>query len=122
MDTRVVKEKFIVLKFCHHQNTGQNRVLYTLLCFFICVVPVHFHNNNSIYPTNVHSLLCKTLHRFANMFRSRGIIIRAPHTLNIVLLLYTQSVTCHDPPWTHTGDKNDTSTSIKAYTQYTIHL
>jgi hypothetical protein len=44
--------------------------------------------SNSIYPTNAHSLLCKTLHRFANMFRSRGIIIRAPHTLNIVMLLY----------------------------------
>ena len=42
-----------------------------------------------MYPTNAHSLLCKTLHRFANMFRSRGIIIRAPHTLNIVMLLYT---------------------------------
>jgi hypothetical protein len=30
-----------------------------------------------------------------------------------------QSVPSHDPPWTHTGDKNDTSTSIKSYTQYT---
>jgi hypothetical protein len=45
-------------------------------------------NNNSIYPTNAHSLLCKTLYRFANMFRSRGIIIRAPYTLNIVMLLH----------------------------------
>jgi hypothetical protein len=42
-----------------------------------------------MYPTNAHSLLCKTLHRFGNMFRSRGIIIRAPHTLNIGMLLYT---------------------------------
>ena len=42
-----------------------------------------------MYPTNAHSLLCKTLHRFANMFRFRGIIIKAPHTLNIGMLLYT---------------------------------
>ena len=28
-----------------------------------------------MYPTNANSLLCKTRHRFANMFRSRGIII-----------------------------------------------
>jgi hypothetical protein len=42
-----------------------------------------------MYPTNAPSLLCKTLHRFANMFQSRGIIIRAPHTLNIGMLLYT---------------------------------
>ena len=46
-------------------------------------------NNNSIYPTNAHSLLCKILHRFANMFRSRGIIIRATYTMNIGMLLYT---------------------------------
>jgi hypothetical protein len=40
-------------------------------------------------PTNAHSLLCKILHRFTNMFRCRGIIIRATHTMNIGMLLYT---------------------------------
>ena len=52
--------------------------------FYMCC-SVHLHDNNSLYPTNAHSVLCKTLHWFANMFRSIGIIIRAPHTLNIVV-------------------------------------
>jgi hypothetical protein len=60
--------------------------------FFYMCCSVHFYNNNYMYPTNAHSLLCKTLHRFANMFRSRRIIIRAPHTLNIGMLLYTTHI------------------------------
>jgi hypothetical protein len=56
---------------------------------FMCAIPCIFSNNNSMYPTKAHSLLCKILYRFANMFRSRGIIIRASHTMNIAMLLYT---------------------------------
>jgi hypothetical protein len=62
--------------------------------FYMCC-SVHFHNNNSMYPINAHSLLCETLHSFANMFRSRGSIIRAPRTLNISMLLYTIHVSSY---------------------------
>jgi glucan biosynthesis protein len=71
------------------QSSNWNSVQRTVKSpFFYMCCSLHFHNNNSIYPTNAHSLFCKILHRFANMFWSRGIIIRAPHTLNIVMLLY----------------------------------
>jgi hypothetical protein len=40
--------------------------------------------NNSIYPTNAHSLLCKTLHRFANMLRVYWVYTRyTQYTFNI---------------------------------------
>jgi hypothetical protein len=45
-------------------------------------------SNNSVYPTNARSLLCKILYGFANMFRSRGIIIRASYNEHRYAVIY----------------------------------
>ena len=44
--------------------------------------------DNSFYNQQMHTLFCRTLYRFADMFRSIWTIIRAPHTLNIIRLLH----------------------------------
>jgi hypothetical protein len=106
--------------------------------FFICVVPCTFIII-ILYIQQMHTLFyVKHFIGLPTCFdpqesSSRHLIHRISlccfiyytyKVLNSMWLSYkcivcTESVTSHDPPWTHKGHKNDTSASIKAYTQYT---